>query len=181
MPKAFLRSFENLNISYIDLLLIHYPVSYARINKDGSGKLPSDVDDVIPFPRYENGSMIYIDCNINDTWLAMEALVKSGSVHSIGVSNFNHRQLERLMSFANIKPVINQVEVHPNLDQTKLIEFMKKRNVMTTAYSPLGRPHVTPNPNMAIRHPKIIELAQRYHKTPAQMILRYTVCLNGQC
>lgn len=171
MPKAFLRSFENLNISYIDLLLIHYPVSYGRVHKDGDGKIPNDVDDVKPFPRHANGSMVYIDVNINDTWSAMEALVKSERVRSIGVSNFNSQQVERIHAFASIKPVVNQVECHPNLNQLKLINFLKQKDIAITASSPLGQAKA----NMAIKHPKVLALAQKYHKSQSQIILRYTV------
>lgn len=175
VSNAFLRSYENLNISYVDLFLIHYPVSYGRVHKDGSGKIPQDVDDVRPFPRYENNTAVYIDVNLNDTWQAMEELVRSKRVRSIGISNFNSKQIERINAFATIRPVSNQFECHPNLNQLKLIEFSKSQNLQVTAYSPLGRPHVTAGNNWAMRHPKVQRIANNYNKTSAQIILRYTV------
>lgn len=106
----------------------------------------------------------------------MEKLVQSGRVRSIGISNFNSEQTDRILSIATIKPVTNQVECHPNLNQRKLIEFSKERNITITAYSPLGRPHTQSGKKLAILDPKVVELAQKYRKTPAQIILRYTVC-----
>lgn len=114
-----------------------------------------------------------------DTWKAMENLVKSGRVRSIGISNFNSEQVDRLNSAATIKPVTNQIECHPNLNQRKLIEFCAARNITVTAYSPLGRPNAAKGNTIAISDPKVLKLAEKYHKTPAQIVLRYTVSLSA--
>lgn len=111
------------------------------------------------------------DIDYLDTWKAMERLVESGRVRSIGVSNFNSQQVDRVNSFATIKPVTNQIECHPNLNQRKLIEFCASRNITVTAYSPLGKNGA----NLAISNPKVLKLAEKYGKTPAQIVLRYTV------
>lgn len=110
----------------------------------------------------------------------MQKLVDDGRVHSIGVSNFNSEQIDRILSTATIKPVTNQVECHPNLNQRKLIEFCSARNITVTAYSPLGRPHTSSGAKLALSSSTVFELAQKYHKTPAQIILRYTVCAIGE-
>lgn len=115
------------------------------------------------------------DVDYLDTWRAMEKLVESGQVRSIGISNFNSQQTDRVLSIAKILPVVNQVECHPNLNQRKLIEFSAARNITITAYSPLGRPHTQSGKKLAISDARVIELAQKYKKTPAQIILRYTV------
>lgn len=117
------------------------------------------------------------DVDYLDTWRAMEKLVESGQVRSIGISNFNSQQTDRILSIAKILPVINQVECHPNLNQRKLIEFSAARNITITAYSPLGRPHTQSGKKLAISDGRVIELAQKYKKTPAQIILRYTVSI----
>lgn len=104
----------------------------------------------------------------------MEDLLKTGKVRSLGVSNFNSQQLDRLFSSATIKPVANQVECHPNLNQHKHIEFAKARNVTIIGYSPLGRPGSVGNKQIAIKSPKVQEIADKYKKTPGQIILRYT-------
>lgn len=121
------------------------------------------------------GNTLTADVDYVDTWKAMEKLVQSGQVRSIGISNFNSEQTDRILSIATIKPVTNQVECHPNLNQRKLINFNAARNITITAYSPLGRPHTPNGQKLAISDPKVIELAQKYRKTPAQIILRYTV------
>lgn len=122
------------------------------------------------------GKTLTTDVDYLDTWRAMERLVQSGRVRSIGISNFNSEQTDRILSIATIKPVTNQVECHPNLNQRRLIDFSKSRNITITAYSPLGRPHTPNGAKLAISDSKVLELAQKYKKTPAQIILRYTVC-----
>lgn len=192
MAKAFQKSFDNLNIEYIDLYLIHNPVAYQRVLKSPGLSL-DDFDSFKTFPVDENGKIVYLrrntieiqsknhllgkplteDVDYLDTWREMEKLVEGGKVRSIGISNFNSEQTARLLSIAKIKPVTNQVECHPNLNQRKLIEFSAAKNITITAYSPLGRV----DPKLAISSPKILEMAQKYGKTPAQIVLRYSVYL----
>lgn len=109
----------------------------------------------------------------------MEECCKLGLTKSIGLSNFNSQQIERVLSIAKIKPVMNQVECHPNLNQRKLRNFCKERGIVITAYSPLGSPKrswVKPDdPQVAIEHPTIIKIGKKYHKSPAQIVLRYLV------
>lgn len=113
----------------------------------------------------------------------MEKLVENGRARSIGISNFNSEQTQRILSTGKIKPVVNQVECHPNLNQRKLIEFCASKNITITAYSPLGRPHTESGKKLAISDPRVLELATKYQKTPAQIILRYTVFIvhNMKC
>lgn len=149
---------------------MHSPIGYRQVGRDGG--VPATIIDVNPFP-VENGKTLTTDTDYVDTWKAMEELVKSGRVRSIGVSNFNSEQVERVRELGTIKPVLNQVECHPNLNQRKLIKYLADRNITLTAYSPLGR-----NSNrLAINDPKVLELAKKYNKTPAQIVLRYTVCV----
>lgn len=114
-----------------------------------------------------------------DTWVGMEDCFNQGLVKSIGLSNFNSEQIARVLSVAKIKPVVNQVECNPNINQKKLIKFCQDRNIVVTGYCPLGKaaeardkPGV-PKPSM--EDPKIIEMAKKYNKTPAQIVLRYLV------
>ncbi|XP_055320008.1 1,5-anhydro-D-fructose reductase-like [Sitodiplosis mosellana] len=177
VAKAFQKSLYNLNISYVDLYLIHFPVGYQRISKTTNltAKEIDDVqiDDINPFPHDADGKSLATNVDYLDTYRAMEDLVKTGLVRSLGVSNFNSQQLDRLISAANIKPVVNQVECHPNLNQNKLIAFAKARNVTIVGYSPLGRPSAGSDPNIAIKNPKVQELADKYKKNPGQIILRF--------
>lgn len=154
------------------MFLIHNPVGYQRISKT-TNKTTEDIDDTNLFPKNTNGKSLTSDVDYVDTWKAMEELVKTGNVRSLGVSNFNSQQLERLISASKIKPVVNQVECNPNFNQRKLIDFAKARNVTIVAYSPLGRPHAAGDRNIAIKNPKVQELADKYKKNSGQIILRF--------
>jgi aldehyde reductase len=86
---------RNLGLDYIDLLLIHWPIGLA----EGQGMLPKD----------KNGNIIFSQVDYVETWAGMEDVYEAGIAKSIGVSNFNHKQIERVLAMAKIKPVINQV------------------------------------------------------------------------
>lgn len=114
-----------------------------------------------------------------DTWRGMEECVKLGLTKNIGLSNFNSQQIERILAAAQIKPVMNQVECHPNLNQKKLRDFCAQRGIAITAYSPFGSPKRTwaksTDPQVTIEAPEIVEIGKKHGKTPAQVILRYLV------
>lgn len=74
-----------------------------------------------------------------DTWKAMECLVKKGLVKHIGVSNFGEQLLERILANAEIKPVCNQIELHPRLQQERLVRYCQQNNIIVTAWSPLAK------------------------------------------
>lgn len=149
-------------------------MAYGRINKDGSNNPPERIEDVSINPYYANGSYAAADVDYLDTWRAMEELMKNGKIRSIGISNFNSQQIDRLLSVAKIKPVVNQVECHVNFNQRRLLKFCSDRNITLVAYSPLGRPHTGVN-NLAIKDSKIAEIAAVHNKSSAQIVLRYTV------
>lgn len=93
------------------------------------------------FPTDSDGKTAYSDVDFVDTWKAMEKLAELGLAKSIGISNFNSKQVERVLAIAKVKPVTNQVECHPYLSQTKLSSFCTSRDIVITAYSPLGSPN----------------------------------------
>jgi len=100
------------------------------------------------------------------TWKVLEQLYKEGRVRAIGVSNFNIRQLEDLLSDAEIKPMVNQVELHPLLSQPELREYCKKQEIQIEAWAPLGQGRL-------LEHEVLTEIAARYNKSTAQVILRW--------
>ncbi|XP_026725589.1 alcohol dehydrogenase [NADP(+)]-like isoform X2 [Trichoplusia ni] len=161
---ALLKSLENLNIKYLDLYLIHWPQAYKEdgplyVTGDGTEIQFSEVDYV-------------------DTWKALEPLVGEGLVRSIGVSNFNSKQLARLLQVATIKPVTNQVECHPYLNQRRLKDFCESHDIKITAYSPLGspnRPWAKPDDPQLMKDPKLKAIADRLGKTVAQVLIRYNI------
>lgn len=134
-------------------------------------------------PKDADGNLVFSDVDYLDTWKEMEKLVDHGLVKSIGVSNFNSEQITRVLENCRIKPVTNQVECSPSLNQKKLIEFCKARDITVTAYSPLTRPHRYETnkslPKPALLDPKVTEIGVKYDKTPAQVILRYLVQLGA--
>ncbi|RAV19383.1 aldo/keto reductase [Paenibacillus contaminans] len=103
-----------------------------------------------------------------EAWRALEALYREGRVKAIGVSNFQIHHLEDLMSEAQIKPMINQVEFHPRLTQKELLRFTKEQGIQLEAWSPLMQGELLDNP-------LLLELAAKYGKSVAQIILRWDI------
>ncbi|MEH6947043.1 aldo/keto reductase [Bacillus sp. JJ634] len=101
-----------------------------------------------------------------DTWRALETLYKEGKVRAIGVSNFHIHHLENLLKSSEMKPVINQIELHPRLTQVEIREFCQKHDIQVEAWSPLGR-------GVLLDNPTIGEIAKKHGKTSAQVIIRW--------
>lgn len=144
------ESLMRLNFTYVDLYLIHWPMSSPETT----------------------------DFDLIDTWRALEQLVDEGLIKSIGVSNFNTSQLDYIIDNSRIKPVNNQFEAHPHCLNKRLMAHCHSRDVVVTAYSPLGSPShpvFAPESRRAINEPKIRAVAQRHHKTPAQIMIRYQI------
>lgn len=175
VPFAFQKSLENLDLGYIDLYLIHSPEAHHRVAKAGLDHAPQSVDDIEPFPKDASGRLLTANVDFIDTWKAMEQLLGTGLVRSIGVSNFEISQIQRLESAAQIKPVVNQIECHPNKNQRPTIDYCASQGIAVTAYSPLGKPHEAKGKQIALFDSNIQLIAARYNKTPAQVILRFTV------
>lgn len=107
-----------------------------------------------------------------DTFRALAHLRDQGRIASIGVSNFEPEHLETLIDGTGIVPVVNQIELHPSFTQAKLREVHARLGIATAAWAPLGR-------GLLLSHPTVTTLAQRYGKTPAQVILRWHLQLGN--
>jgi len=156
------ESLKSLGLDYLDLYLMHSPMAF----KENCGLEPKD----------ENGHVIYSEVDYVDTWLAMENCVNEGLVHSIGVSNFNSHQIQRILNICKIRPVTNQVECHPYFNQKKLIDYCKQQQITITAYSPLGsgdRPWANISEPNLMENPTLKKMAQAYSKSVAQILIRY--------
>ncbi|XP_052759479.1 aldo-keto reductase AKR2E4-like [Galleria mellonella] len=152
---ALRKSLEDLQMDYVDLYLVHYPMAYK---KDGS---ISTTD--------------YLE-----TWKGMEDAKLLNLTKSIGVSNFNLTQIQRLWSNARIKPAVLQTEINPTITEMELIDWCKEHEVVVMAYSPfggiLGRKSNAPPPRAD--HPLLLRLAEKYNKTVPQILLRYLLDRN---
>jgi diketogulonate reductase-like aldo/keto reductase len=102
------------------------------------------------------------------TWKAMEQLLKEGKVKAIGVSNYMIDHLEEILYDSDVVPSVNQVEFHPFLYQQDLLHFCEKKGIQLEAYSPLTRAKRLEDPN-------IVKLAKKYEKTPAQILIRWSL------
>jgi aldehyde reductase len=152
-----------LKLDYIDLYLVHWPMGF----KESAPPLPQDASG-------------YSDVDYLETWEGMEECVKLGLAKSVGLSNFNSEQVDRVLKHCKIKPVINQVEVNPNINQKKLIKFCKDRDIVITGFCPLGRSNYAGKPGFptpTIHDPKVVDMGKKYNKTPAQIVLNYLVSL----
>jgi alcohol dehydrogenase (NADP+) len=158
VEPAFEASLEKLGLNYLDLYLIHTPFAFR----------PGDDQD----PRDQNGNVLYDrDVTLLDTWKAMETLVDHGKCRAIGLSDIRLDELKPVYESARIKPSVVQVEAHPYLPETELLEFCKERGVVFLAFAPLGHGM---KPGL-LEDPVISGIAARVGKTPAQVLLAWAV------
>jgi len=158
VEPAFEASLERLGLNYLDLYLIHTPFAFQ----------PGDEQD----PRDQNGNVIYDrGVTLLDTWRAMEGLVDGDKCRAIGLSDISLNELLTIYEAARIKPAVVQVESHPYLPETELLEFCKEKDVVFLAFAPLGH-GMRPGP---LEDPVILAIAARVGKTPAQVLLAWAV------
>lgn len=139
---AFATSLKKLQLEYVDLYLIHTPY-FATTDKE-----------------------------LQQKWREMEAIYESGLVRAIGVSNFTVSHLKAVLATAKVTPAINQVELHPYLQHSKLLEFHKENNIATGAYAPLTAiTKASPGPVDQIYD----KLSRKYGVTPSEIALRWCV------
>jgi alcohol dehydrogenase (NADP+) len=158
VEPAFEASLDRLGLMYLDLYLIHTPFAFQ----------PGDEQD----PRDQNGNVLYDhDITLLDTWTALESLVDHGKCRAIGLSDISLNELKPIYESAIIKPAVVQVEAHPYLPETALLEFCREKGIVFLAFAPLGhgmRPGL-------LDDPVISAIAARVGKTPAQVLLAWAV------
>jgi alcohol dehydrogenase (NADP+) len=155
---AFEKSLHRLWLNYLDLYLIHTPFAFQ----------PGDE----PEPRDRNGNVLYDkEVTLLDTWRAMESLVDQGRCRAIGLSDITLDELLTIYESARIKPAAVQVESHPYLPETELLEFCKGKGIIFLAFAPLGH-GARPGP---LEDPVITTIAGQLGITPAQVLLAWAV------
>jgi alcohol dehydrogenase (NADP+) len=156
VEPAFEASRGRLKLDYLDLYLIHTPFAFQ----------PGENQD----PRDENGKVIYDrGVTLFDTWMAMESLVDRGRCRAIGLSDITLEGLLPIYESARIKPAVVQVESHPYLPETELLEFCREKGIVLLAFAPLGHGM---KPGL-LEDPVIVAIAARIGKTPAQVLLAW--------
>ncbi|OCT58163.1 hypothetical protein XELAEV_18002492mg [Xenopus laevis] len=165
VQPALEKSLQDLQLHYMDLFVIHMPMGL----KPGEDLIPRD----------ERGHFIYHNVDLRHTWEAMEKCKDAGLVRSIGVSNFNRRQLELILNKPGLKykPVCNQVECHLYLNQSKLLGFCQSQEIVLVGYGILGSSRdekwIDQNLPVLLEDPVLNDIARRQNKSPAQVALRY--------
>jgi alcohol dehydrogenase (NADP+) len=158
VEPAFQGSLERLGLTYLDAYLIHTPFAFqAGENFD---------------PRDADGKVIYDQgVTLLDTWRAMEALVDPGQCRAIGLSDVTLEKLKTIYDAARIKPAIVQVESHPYLPETELLDYCKQQGIVLLAFAPLGHGM---KPGL-LEDAVITGIAARIGRTPAQVLLAWAV------
>jgi len=159
------KTLSDLQIDSLDLYLIHWPVVLRK---------------EVLFHESVNDLIALDDLPIIKTWSVMEEMVDKGLCNHIGVSNFSVAKLKGLLTDGNLKPEMNQIELHPYLQQPAMLEFCKSNGIHLTGYAPLGsadRPErlkVEDEP-ILLEEPAITTIAERHGITPAQLVLSWAI------
>lgn len=159
------KTLKDLQTDYLDLWLIHWPIALKP--------------DVL-FPTKGDDFISLDELPVSGTWRGMEDSIKIGLTKHVGVSNFSIFKLQKLISKSVIKPEINQIEMHPFLQQNDMMDFCKKEDIHLTAYSPLGSKDreawlKRENEPELLGHPEINEIAKNHNCTSAQVLIKWAI------
>ncbi|AFL85434.1 aldo/keto reductase, diketogulonate reductase [Belliella baltica DSM 15883] len=165
VKKGLLKTLNDLQLEYLDLYLIHWPISF----KKGVG-----------FAESREQFYTYSDVPLGQTWQGMQGLKSEGLVKHIGMSNFNISKLKEIIALGGDGPEMNQVEMHPYLRQEGLVEFCESNGILMTAYSPLGSgdrsSSVKKQDEPNLFEDKVIrDLAEKYQASPAQILISFSI------
>ena len=165
VQPALEKTLKDLAVDYLDLYLMHWPVAF----KPG-----------VALPEDEEGYLSLREVPLTETWSAMQALKEKGLTKHIGVSNFSSKKLQELIALGGQTPEMNQVELHPYLQQQSLLDFCQKHAIHVTAYSPLGsmdRPESMKKSGepMPLENETIKSVAAAHEVSPAQILIAWAL------
>lgn len=157
---------KDLQLDYLDLYLIHWPVALKR---------------EVAYPQTGEDMLSLTDVPLSETWAEMIVLKEMGLTRHIGVSNFSIKKLEEVTAATGVRPEVNQLELHPFLQQQKMLDFCQSKGIYLTGFCPLGsadRPanRIVEGEPKLFENPIIQELAESKGCTPAQIMLAWAVC-----
>ena len=164
---AFQRSLSDLRLDYLDLYLVHWPFpNYHPPHADVSSRAP----DAKP----------YLHEGFMRTWRQLEKLVEMGLTRHIGTSNVTIPKLKLIVRDAKVKPAVNEMELHPHMQQLELFETVRAQGIAPVGYSPIGSParperDRTPDDSVDIEDPVIVEIAQAHGVHPAIVCIKWAV------
>jgi alcohol dehydrogenase (NADP+) len=163
--KSCRQSLKDLQLEYLDLYLVHWPVPNYHPPKCS---VTSRSPDARPFDINE-----YMK-----TWRQMEELVDAGLVRHIGTSNMTTAKLSGVLQYARIKPYVNEMELHPTFQQKELLAYVKQNGIIPVAFCPLGSPgrperDKTPDDAVDMEEPVVKKLAKKYGVHPAAVCLKW--------
>ncbi|KAL2925131.1 NADP-dependent D-sorbitol-6-phosphate dehydrogenase [Bienertia sinuspersici] len=161
-------SLKKLRLDYLDLYLVHFPVATKHT---GVGTTGSALDD--------DGVLdIDVTTSLETTWHAMEDLVSTGLVRSIGISNYDVFLTRDCLAYSKIKPAVNQIETHPYFQRDSLVKFCRKHGVCVTAHTPLGGAAANTEwfgTVSCLEDPVLKGLSAKHNKTAAQIALKWGI------
>ncbi|GAN04526.1 D-xylose reductase [Mucor ambiguus] len=165
------RTLKDMELDYVDLYIIHFPVPLKYV----------DPAVEYPGPWLINGKVELEKSPMHELWAEMEKLVDAGLTRNIGISNFNAQLIMDLLTYAKYQPATLQIELHPYLQQTPLVKWVQEQDIQVTAYSSFGPSSYTVFSESAktatplLDHDVIKAIASKHRKTPAQVLLRWSI------
>jgi len=157
------QTLKDLKLDYLDLYLMHFPVAFEFTGFDlkKAEWLPKDQNGNIRFAR---------GVSLLETWQAMESLLDTGKVRAIGICNYTMIPLLDLLAYCKVPPAVLQMEIHPYNTRAELANFARSKGIHIEAYGSIGSGKTS-----LLKDPKVKELANKYHKTEAQVLLRWAL------